>query len=63
MKEVASLIREYESEIIRKSQESMKENLVVLLKDKYDIVLTDDEWGMVMQMTEPSDWYSTAGKG
>lgn len=55
MKEVASLIREYESEIIRKSQESMKENLVVLLKDKYDIVLTDDEWGMVMQMTEPSD--------
>ena len=59
MKELANVIREYENELIQK----MKVNLDLLLKEKYDIVLTDEDWDIIMQMPEPSDWYSTAGKG
>ena len=59
MKELANVIREYENELIQ----NMKVNLDLLLKEKYDIVLTDEDWDIIMQMNEPSDWYSTAGKG
>ena len=55
MKEVASLIREYENELIQKIKENVKVNLDLLLKEKYDIVLTDEDWDIIMQMPEPSD--------
>lgn len=51
MKELANVIREYENELIQK----MKVNLDLLLKEKYDIVLTDEDWDIIMQMNEPSD--------
>ena len=51
MKELANVIREYENELIKK----MKVNLDLLLKEKYDIVLTDVDWDIIMQMNEPSD--------
>ena len=63
MKELANVIREYENELIQKIKENVKVNLDLLLKEKYDIVLTDEDWDIIMQMPEPSDWYSTAGKG
>ena len=55
MKEVASLIREYENELIQKIKENVKVNLGLLLKEKYDIILTDEDWDIIMQMTESSD--------
>ena len=51
MKELANVIREYENELIQK----MKVNLDLLLKEKYDIVLTDEDCDIIMQMNEPSD--------
>ena len=55
MKELANVIREYENELIQKIKENVKVNLDLLLKEKYDIVLTDEDWDIIMQMPDPSD--------
>ena len=48
MGELTRIIDEAIANAKKEAQEAMKANLVVLLKEKYGIVLTDDEWNLIM---------------
>lgn len=47
-KTLNEIMRDFADEIKQEAQESMKANLVVLLKEKYGIILSDDEWKLVI---------------
>lgn len=48
MKTLTEILESFESDTKKKTQETMKANLEVLLKEKYGITLTDDEWQHVL---------------
>ena len=48
MGELTRIIDEAIANAKKEAQEDMKANLVVLLKEKYGITLTDDEWNLIM---------------
>ena len=48
MGELTRIIDEAIANAKKEAQEAMKANLVVLLKEKYDIILTDDDWNLIM---------------
>lgn len=48
MGELTRIIDEAIANAKKEAQEAMKANLVVLLKEKYGTVLTDDEWQHVL---------------
>lgn len=48
MGELTRIIDEAIANAKKEAQEDMKANLVVLLKEKYGITLTDDEWQHVL---------------
>lgn len=48
MGELTRIIDEAIANAKKEAQEAMKVNLEVLLKEKYGIVLTDDEWQHVI---------------
>ena len=48
MGELTRIIDEAITNAKKEAQEAMKANLVVFLKEKYDITLTDDEWQHVI---------------
>ena len=50
MGELTRIIDEAIANAKKEAQEAMKANLVVLLKEKYGIVLTDDEWQHVLHV-------------
>lgn len=48
MKALTEILIKFENDTKKKAQEDMKANLEVLLKEKYGITLTDDEWQHVL---------------
>ena len=48
MGELTRIIDEAIANAKKEAQEAMKANLVVLLKEKYGITLTDNEWGKIL---------------
>lgn len=48
MKTLTEILESFEKDTKKRAQEAMKANLEVFLKEKYGIVLTDDEWQHVL---------------
>lgn len=48
MKALTEILENFEKDTKKKTQEAMKANLEVFLKEKYGIVLTDDDWQHVI---------------